>query len=331
MSDLFGPFFEGIAWLLSAFYSLIPNYGFAIAMLTLTVYLALFPVTLKQTRSMLAMSRLQPEIARLKKQHKGDSRALMEAQQELFAREGVNPAASCLPMLLQMPIYIILWQVLAGLTRRSAEGIPDPKYLEEGSRLYRDIVAGDGELVSFGMDLAKTALKGPHASCGAALPFFVMAALAGITMWFQMKRQQGRNPKAAAEQPPGMQMMTRIFPVMTVMSSLIFPAGLALYFVVSNLFRIAQQEAMYRWDPHVVSHAKAAAAAIETTAVEAEKKEAKKEPKRDSKRELRKPGKPGKGDARDNGSAQQPPARESGRAQPKGTQGKKRKRKKSRR
>jgi YidC/Oxa1 family membrane protein insertase len=270
---MFDIFFEGFAWLLSAYYSLIPNYGVAIALVTFTVYLALFPVTLKQTRSMLAMTRLQPEIAKLKKEHKGDNKGLMEAQQELFSREGVNPAASCLPMLLQMPVYIILWQVLAGLTRRTAEGIADPKHLEEGSRLFRDIVRHDGELVSFGVDLAKTALKGPHASFGAALPFFVLATIVGITQYVQVKRSQGRNPSSGG-QPPGLQAtMTRVIPVMTFGSSLIFPAGLALYFLVSNLFRIGQQEAMYRWDPHVISHAKRAAEAVKTTAKDVKTRE----------------------------------------------------------
>lgn len=320
---MFDPFFNGLAWLLSAFYSLVPNYAFAIAMVTVTAYLFLFPVMLKQTRSMLAMSRLQPEIARLKKEHKGDSRKLMEAQQELFSREGVNPAASCLPMLFQMPVFIILWQVLAGLTRKTAEGVPHPKYLEESSQLYRDIVAGDGELVALGMDLAKTAIKGPHSSFIAALPFFVMAAVAGITMYFQIKRSQGRNP-SAAEQQPAMQIMTKFMPLVTVGSSLIFPAGLALYFVVSNLFRIAQQEAMYKWDPQVVGHAKAAAKTIETTAVEVSKEKAQIEaPKKEKKK------KSGKPEA--NGSDPSPSARDSGRAQPKGTKGRRRKRKKSRR
>src|SRR5687768_3381911 len=105
---MFDPFFEGFAWLLSAFYSLVPNYGFAIGMLTLAVYLAMAPITLKQTRSGLEMARLQPELMRLKKEHKGDHRALLEAQQALYAREGVNPAASCLPAILQIPMFMIL-------------------------------------------------------------------------------------------------------------------------------------------------------------------------------------------------------------------------------
>ena len=325
---MFDPIFEGISWLLSAFYDLVPNYGFAIAMLTLTVYAALFPLTLKQTRSSLAMARLQPEIAKLKKEHKGDSRALMEAQQQLFAREGVNPAASCLPMLLPMPVFIILWQVLAGLTRRTAEGTPDPKYLDHGSQLYRDIVADDGALVSFGIDLAKTAVQGPHASFAAALPYFLLAALAGGSFYFQMKRSQGRNPNREAQEQPAMQIMLKVFPVMTVVSSLFFPAGLGLYMVVGALFRIAQQEGMYRWDPHVVSHAKAAAHAIETNAVVETTAKTKTKPKPEPK-----PQKSGRSDDRGkaNGSTPSPAALNSGRAQPKGTQGKRRKRKKSRR
>ena len=319
---MFDPFFEGFSWLLSAFYSLVPNYGFAIVMLTLAVYLAMFPITLKQTRSTLAMARLQPEITRLKKEHKGDSRALMEAQQALFAREGVNPAASCLPTLLQMPLFIILWQVLAGLTRKTAEGMPDPKYLDHTSDLYRDIVADGGKLVSFGVDLAKSAVGGPHASFAAALPFYLVAVIAALSTYVQLKRSQGRNPQAGEGQPM-MQTMVKIFPVMTLVSGTVFPAGLGLYLVVSNLFRIAQQEAMYRWDPHVVSHAKAAAQAIEKSAVDTTAKtKTKPEPKRPARSDDR---------GKTNGSDPSPAARNSGRAQPKGTQGQRRKRKKSRR
>lgn len=321
---MFDPIFEGFAWLLAALYSLVPNYGFAIAGLTLIVYLAMAPVTLKQTRSTLEVARLQPEMARLKKEHKGDARALMEAQQALYAREGINPAASCLPMLLQMPIFIILWQVLAGLTRRTVEGTPNPKYLDTGSDLYRDIVADGGELVSFGIDLAKTAVKGPHASFGAALPYYLLAVLAAGATYLQMKRSQGRNP-SANEIPPALAMMTKVMPAMTLMSGLFFPAGLGLYILTSSLFRSAQQEAMYRWDPHVVRHSKAAAASIEAAAV----RDTTANPAPKAAPEPRKKER-GADKASTNGSDPSP-VRESGRAQRKGTQGKRRKRRKSRR
>ena len=319
---MFDPFFEGFAWLLSAFYDLVPNYGFAISMLTLTVYLAMFPIMLKQTRSTLAMARLQPEINRLKKEHKGDLRAFGEAQQALFAKEGVNPGASCLPVLLQIPLFMILWQVLSGLTRKTADGLPDPKYLEHTSHLYRDIVADGGELVSFGIDLAKSAVVGPHASFAAALPYYLFAVVAAGTTWLQLKRSQGRNPQAG-EGPPMMAMMMKFFPVMTLVSGAYFPAGLGLYIVVSNIFRIAQQEAMYRWDPHVIHHAKVAAETRAQTVTDTTAKpKARPEPKK-----LARPTEKGA----TNGSDPAPVARESGRAQPKGTQGKRRKRKKSRR
>jgi len=318
---MFDPFFQAFSWLLSAFYSLVPNYGFAIAMLTLVVYGAMFPLTLKQTRSMLAQSRLQPELARLKKEHKGDLRAFGEAQQALFAREGINPAASCLPMFLQIPLFIILWQVLSGLTRKTPKGIPDPKYLEHTSKLYRDIVADGGELVSFGVDLAKSAVGGPHASFAGALPYFLMAVLAAATTYMQLKRSQGRNP-AAGEGMPGMQMMTKFFPMMTLMSGVYFPAGLGLYILISNLFRITQQEAMYRWDPHVVHHAKVAAETRASVTDTTAKPKQRQEPKKQAG--------PGEKSAT-NGSDPSPVARDSGRAQPKGTRGRSKHKKKSRR
>ncbi|HUR49639.1 MAG TPA: YidC/Oxa1 family membrane protein insertase [Acidimicrobiales bacterium] len=325
---MFDPFFKAFAWILEACYSVVPNYAFAIGGLTLVVYLAMFPITLKQTRSGLAMARLSPEVARLKKQHKGDPKALMEAQQELFAREGVNPAASCLPALLQMPVFMIMWQVIRGLTATGAAGVPAPRHLEHGSRLYRDIVEDGGRLMSFGVDLAKSALKGPHTSFAAALPFFVLAVLAAITSYVQIKRSQGRNPTSKdQQQQPAMQMqatMIKFIPIMSLMSGLVFPAGLALYMLVQNLFRIAQQEGMYRWDPHVVSHAKAAAESIERAA--ATDTTAKSKPKPEQKN----PPRPAETRGT-NGTSPAPAARETGRAQPKGTQGRRNKRKKSRR
>jgi YidC/Oxa1 family membrane protein insertase len=105
--------------LLAFFYQIIPSYGFSIILLTIAVGLVLFPLTLKQTRSMAAMQEIQPQVKRLQKEHKGDREELNKQLMELYKERGVNPAAGCLPLVLQMPIWFALFSVL-----RTGNGIP---------------------------------------------------------------------------------------------------------------------------------------------------------------------------------------------------------------
>jgi membrane protein insertase Oxa1/YidC/SpoIIIJ len=103
---------EFLGAVVSFFYGLIPNLGVAIILLTVAVGVVLFPLTLKQTRSMRAMQLLQPELKRLQKEYAGDKPALQQATLALYKERGVNPAAGCLPLLLQMPVWFALFQVL---------------------------------------------------------------------------------------------------------------------------------------------------------------------------------------------------------------------------
>lgn len=103
---------EFLGAVVSFFYGLIPNLGVAIILLTVAVGVVLFPLTLKQTRSMRAMQLLQPELKRLQKEYAGDKPALQQATLAMYKERGVNPAAGCLPLLLQMPVWFALFQVL---------------------------------------------------------------------------------------------------------------------------------------------------------------------------------------------------------------------------
>src|SRR4030043_165521 len=121
MGDAIREFLGGGGWV---FYGLIPNLGVAIILLTIAVGVVLFPLTLKQTRSMKAMQEIQPELKRLQKEHAGDKQAMQQATMDLYKSRGVNPAAGGLPMLLQMPIWFALYQVLrsfAGTTMETAQ------------------------------------------------------------------------------------------------------------------------------------------------------------------------------------------------------------------
>lgn len=257
--------FQLLANLLAYFYSVIPNYAVAIALLTLTVMLVLSPLTLKSTRSMLAMQKLQPEMKALQQKHKGgDRQKLNEEMMALYKEHKVNPVAGCLPMLLQMPVFLVMYQVINGLTRKAEGGGFDPKYLDKSTELYQALRDSGGRMKSFGVDLAKSASEG-HASFGKALPFFVIVALVVATQYFQTRQTMARNTKAASQQQ---QILLKVMPAFFGLISLNIPAGVNVYFLVSALFRIAQTGAMYRFDPTLSAHAKKHAQEIEAKAVE---------------------------------------------------------------
>lgn len=242
--------FQALAGLLAFYYELVPSYAAAIALLTITVMLVLTPLTWKSTRSMLEMQRLQPEIKRLQQKHKGDRQKLNEEMVAFYKEHQVNPVAGCLPMLLQMPVLFVMYQVINGLTRKVGD-IPKPKYLSGDTRLFQDLVADGGKMQDLGMDLARRATDS-HSSFGVALPFFVLVALVVVAQYVQTKQMQGRNKSAQAN--PQMQMMTRVMPIVFGVISFSIAAGVNVYFLMSAVFRIAQQEFMYRFDPVLKRH-----------------------------------------------------------------------------
>lgn len=253
--------FETIARPLSSalafFYKLVPSYGVSIVLLTIAVMVVLTPFTVKSTRSMLAMQRLQPEIKRLQQQHKNDRQALNEAMMAFYKEHNVNPLGGCLPMLLQMPVFFGLYEAIRGLTHNP------PRGLAHSSTLFKHLCTqfadgrchGDKNFIltmkSFGMDLAQGA-TGHHATFAAALPFWALIALTTATQYYQQRQLNNRNPSAAAANPQ-LQMTQKLFPIIFLVIYVRIPAAVVLYFLVSNLLRIAQQGAMWKWDPKLVA------------------------------------------------------------------------------
>src|SRR5918999_4492588 len=129
--------FDAIATVLAWFYELWPSYGMAIVFLTLAVMVVLTPLTLKGTRSMMAMQRLQPELKKLQQKYKGDRQKLNEEMMKFYQEHKINPVGGCLPLLLQIPVFIVLYRVLSGLTHHGEGGNFDPSYISEDSALYQ--------------------------------------------------------------------------------------------------------------------------------------------------------------------------------------------------
>ena len=240
------PIAKPIAGLLAYIYGIIPNYGVAILILSVLWMVLISPLTLKSTRSMLAMQKLQPQLKKLQEQHKNDRQAFAQAQMDLFREHQVSPFGSCLPMLLPMPIFFALFKVISGLSRVT-NGVANPKYLSHTTRMYQDIHAAHGHLNAFGMDLSNNAFS-PHSSFAAAIPFWVLLLIMAGTSYLQTVQTMSRNP--AAQQNPQMRMM-KYLPLLFVLFCIKFPAGVILYYSMSNVCRIVQQDLMYRFDPKV--------------------------------------------------------------------------------
>ena len=238
--DFFAPF----ANLLAFFYNFWPSYGGAIALLTLSVMVVLTPLTLKGTRSMMTLQALQPEMKKIQAQFKDDRQKLNEELLKFYKENNINPLGGCLPLLVQLPVFIILYQVLRGLTHTAADGTFDPQYISHSSKMYHDL-HGSTEMMSWGMDLSKSVTKVMSESGFLhALPIIIMIILVAVTSLIQQKQISGRNPAAASN--PQQQMLMKLGPIMLTGISIVYPAGLVVYLLVSNVFRVGQQALISR-------------------------------------------------------------------------------------
>jgi YidC/Oxa1 family membrane protein insertase len=232
---------------LSFFYDLIPSYGLAIILLTVAVRLVMLPLTIKQTRSMQEMQKLQPEVKRLQAKYKGGDRQKMnEEMMKLYKEHKVNPLGGCLPLLLQLPIFLALYRVFAGCGAHNVKVCPTgsvgTKYLPAGSALTKAINAGKAGFLGMNLGLAPmAALRAAGSFPGSilhVLPYFLLILLMVFTTWYQQKQIQAVSTGQQAQQ---MQMMGKIMPLLLGVFSLNLPAGVSIYWVASNIWTIAQQ------------------------------------------------------------------------------------------
>ena len=252
---MFDPLFELTSSLLSAIYSVVPNYALAIALLTCVAMVVTTPLTLKSTRSMIEMQRMQPQIRKLQAEFKDDRQKLNEEMMRFYREHEINPVGGCLPMLIQMPVFSILYWVVRGLTNHSRFGgfqevLPnygldpeinrgfDPKYLDHSSDLYQALL-GKAQMSSFGVDLAISPSEALQEGFVTALPYLGALAVIAVLAWYQQKQIMGRNKHN--EVSDQQKMMMRIGPAFQIIFAFISPAAVGIYFLVSTSWRVAQQ------------------------------------------------------------------------------------------
>ena len=223
--------FNLLIWL----YDVLPgaDMGFAIILLTIVIKLILWPFTHASLKSQKALQELHPKLDAIKEKHKDDKEGLAKAMMEVYTKEKVNPLSSCLPLLIQIPILIALYQVLR-------DGL-DPQSL---SSLY-SFVKNPGDINPLFIGLINLAR--------ASIP---LAILAGVLQFFQTKMLVARRPPPALRKKEGVKdedmmaamnkSMLYFMPIMTVVIGATLPAGLTLYWVAINAISILQQFFVFR-------------------------------------------------------------------------------------
>jgi YidC/Oxa1 family membrane protein insertase len=227
--------------------------------LTIAIMAVLTPLTVKSTKNMAAMQALGPEMKKLQQKYKGaENRALLnEEMMKLYKEHKVNPASGCLPMLLQMPAFLILYDVIRGVTntvpaKTAIVGgmkvvtpiTAVPRYIGSNTKMFHDIVAAHGQLNAFGMDFAQKLLS-HHASFIGGAPYLVLVVGSVGLQYLQMSRLNARNPKANQANPQAA-MMQKYMPLIFGLIYLNVAAIINIYFVFSSAIRIATQEVLFR-------------------------------------------------------------------------------------
>jgi YidC/Oxa1 family membrane protein insertase len=234
LHDLLLPIFGANSW------------GWAIIALTLIVRIALLPLAIKQTRSMRAMQAIQPQMKALQKKYKVDKELmrkdpekykakkakLNEEMMALYKEEGANPAASCLPLLAQAPVFIALFWTLRDFDTLSEEGF------------YFFLNATDPAQ----LDGLRTAVS------AAGWPGWLLIVLMSGTMFLSQKQMMARTAATGADNPMAQQqkILLYVMPIFLAVISFQFPIGILLYWVTTNFWQVVQQAIILREVQHEV-------------------------------------------------------------------------------
>jgi len=201
------------------------NFGLAIIVLTVIVRIVLMPLTFKQTQSTKAMQALQPRLQEIQKKYARDQKKLQQEMMRLYKEAGINPLGCMWPMLIQMPIWIALYQSIMQALAATPENL-----LMLSQHLYAwDLV---DQAIPLNENFLGLRLSQPD-------PTMILAILVGLSMWVQQKMVT--PPATDPKQQQMSSMTTMMMPMMFAFFTLSFPSGLALYWVVSNIIGIIMQ------------------------------------------------------------------------------------------
>lgn len=205
------------------------NFGLSIIALTLLINLVTYPLTLRQMKSSKAMQDLQPKLAELQRKYAKDQKLLGQEQMKLYRESGVNPAGCLTSMFLPMPIWIALYQTIRSVMATTPE----------------NFLGLSGQLYNWPAVYAAIPLNTHFLWMNLGATDFFIAILVGASMWLQQKMVA--QPATAAPAAQQTQMIQMMMPIMFGFIALSVPSGLALYWVVNSVVRIAIQYFFSGW------------------------------------------------------------------------------------
>ncbi|MEQ8846119.1 YidC/Oxa1 family insertase periplasmic-domain containing protein [Botrimarina sp.] len=235
----FGWAAKPMLWLLHALHAVVRNYGVAIILLTLCVRMAMFPISRHSAKNMVKMQELKPELDRLAERYKEDMQKRAQAQQELFRKHNYNPASGCLPIFLQLPIFMGLYRALA----------VDVELRQQP--LFSDAIRFCGNLAAPDQFIDWSPITPLWMDNGEGIlgfgPYFNLLPLATCALF--LLQQKMFMPPPANEQAALQQKMMKY--MMLFMGLMFFkvPSGLCIYFIVSSLWGIAERKMLPKPTP----------------------------------------------------------------------------------
>jgi YidC/Oxa1 family membrane protein insertase len=235
-----------LGMILSTIYSFTQSYGLSIVLFTIFIKIILFPLAIKQQKSMSEQQKVQPLVAELQKKYKNDKEKLNQEMMKLYKEHKVNPAAGCLPLIVQLPIIFGLYQViyrpLTYILKLSTEQIKDlaSKFTPQIDLKNEIAIASQSNMINLnflGLNLANT----PQFSNISVL--WIIPILAAATT-YATSALTTKQSSASSQNESAAQMqssMMKIFPIMTGFITFQLPAGVGLYWIISNIVQLVQQ------------------------------------------------------------------------------------------
>jgi YidC/Oxa1 family membrane protein insertase len=221
-TGFFGWFAKALLLSMNGLYLLVPNYGLAIILITVIIKVLFWPLTQASTRSMKRMQALQPQMKALQEKYKDDPAKMNKKLMEFMKENKVSPMGGCLPMLLQIPVFIGFYQMI-----RSAIELRGVHFLWATDLSRPDtifVIPGLDWLPFFGVP-------------GSGLPINPLPLVMGVTMFYQ-----ARMTPPSPGMDPAQQKIMKYMPMMFMVFLYNFSAGLTLYWTVQNLLTIAQMK-----------------------------------------------------------------------------------------
>lgn len=274
--------YTAVSWVLLRWYQLFTVLGMSktggltwtlsIIMLVVTARLLMFRFFVKQVHYQRRMQEMQPKIKKLQEKHKGDRAALQREMMAMQQAEGFNPISGCLPMFLQIPIFIALFHVLKHMSNSVGLHNGNPKLTLYGFTQQQTIDAAHAKLfnaplaASLHESAAKIVLLGGHVATTRTVTLILVLISAAATLVTQRAVIANQTTPAEGQAAMIQKLMLVGIPVSVIFSGFIFPLGVLIYWFTSNLWTMFQQFYIFKFHPHTPG---APAAAAELTVEQA--------------------------------------------------------------